>query len=182
MARVSAVEAAQRMASYMKDKTGKNRRVPPINMSIQQMIRENTVHVFNVGPWGYRESMGSFGFFFIPACEVGAPMEWKRVKPPAAAPGVFVPDMWEEGDRHVADPRTEYAAMRPLPGLMVEPLPTEIDQCTWNMQDEGAGTSPMRFWVSVSVIPRRIRMCAVAVLWLPARFRPRRRFGRLVPS
>jgi hypothetical protein len=137
MARVTADEAARRLSTYMSDKTGKNRRVPPINPSIQKMIRENTVHVFNVGPWGFRESMGSFGFYFIPANEVGAPMEWERQDLPPAAPGVYIPDHWLPGKKKVKDPRTEYAAMKPLPGLMTEPMPTEIDQCTWNMQDEG---------------------------------------------
>ncbi len=137
MAKVSAQEAASRLGEYLKDKTGKNRRVPPINPSIQKMIRENTVHVFNVGPWGFRESMGSFGYYFIPACAVGAPMEWERDEPIAAAPGVFVPDSWHPSEYTVTDPRTEYAAMKPLPGLMTEPMPTDIDQCTWNMQDEG---------------------------------------------
>lgn len=137
MAKITAREAESRIADYMKDKTGKNRRVPPINPSIQKMIRENTVHVFNVGPWGFRESMGSFGFYFIPACEVGAPMDWERTPRMEAAPGVFVPDNWTPSEYVVTDPRTEYAAMKPLPGLMTEPMPTDIDQCTWNMQDEG---------------------------------------------
>lgn len=138
MARISAAEAQSRMAQYMKDKTGKSRKIPPINSSIQQIMRENTVHVFNVGPWGYRENMGSFGFYFIPACEVGAPMEWESVPLPKGIPaGVYVPDHWEEGTKRVTDPKSEYAAMKPLPGLMAEPLPKEIDECTWNLQDEG---------------------------------------------
>ena len=137
MAKISAAEAATRMAQYLRDKTGKNRRIPPVNSSIQDLIRENTVHVFNVGPWGYRENMGSFGYYFIPACVEGAPMEWERLKAPVSAPGIYVPDHWEEGEYRVTDPHTEYAAMKPLPGLMLEPLPKEIDECTWNMQDEG---------------------------------------------
>ena len=87
MARISAAEAEIRKAQYLKDKTGKNRRVPPINESIQAIMRDKTVHVFNVGPWGYRENMGSFGYYFIPACEVGAPMEWELLKAPKVAPG-----------------------------------------------------------------------------------------------
>jgi hypothetical protein len=137
MARISATEAANRISQYLKDKTGKNRKIPPINNSIQEIMRENTVHVFNVGPWGYRENMGSFGYYFIPACEVGAPMEWERLKLPATAPGIYVPDHWEEGERRVTDPKIEYAAMKPLPGLMAEPLPKEVDECVWNLQDEG---------------------------------------------
>lgn len=137
MARITAAEAANRMSQYLRDKTGRQRKVPPINNSIQDIMRDNTVHVFNVGPWGYRENMGSFGYYFIPACEVGAPMEWERLKAPAVANGVYVPDHWEEGKRRVIDPKTEYAAMKPLPGLMAEPLPKEIDECTWNLQDEG---------------------------------------------
>ena len=137
MARISASEAANRISQYMKDKTGKNRKIPPINSSIQDIMRENTVHVFNVGPWGYRENMGSFGYYFIPACEVGAPMEWERLKAAPVAPGVYVPDHWEEGEKRVTEPKTEYAAMKPLPGLMAEPLPKEIDECVWNLQDEG---------------------------------------------
>ena len=137
MARISAAEAQNRIAQYLKDKTGKGRRIPPINQSIQDIMCENTVHVFNVGPWGYRENMGSFGYYFIPKCEVGAPMEWERLKAGPVAAGVYVPDHWEEGERRVTDPHAEYAAMKPLPGLMAEPLPKEIDECTWNLQDEG---------------------------------------------
>lgn len=137
MARITASEAANRIQQYLKDKTGKSRKVDGINMSIQGLIKENTVHVFNVGPWGYRENMGSFGYYFIPACEVGAPMEWERMKAPTAQGDAYVPDHWEEGEYRVTDPKTEYAAMKPLPGLMVEPLPTDIDKCTWNMKDEG---------------------------------------------
>jgi hypothetical protein len=137
MGKILAAEAERRIKEYMKDKTGGNRRIPPINPSIQKMILEETVHVFNVGPWSFRESMGSFGYFFIPACEVGAPMEWERSERIATLPGVFVPDTWHPTEYVVTDPYTEYAAMHPLPGLMTEPMPTDIDQCTWNMQDEG---------------------------------------------
>ena len=137
MAKITAREAEARLNDYMASNNGKQRRVPPINPSIQKMILENTVHVFNVGPWGFRESMGSFGYYFIPACEVGAPMEWERDARTPAAPGVFIPDGWHPTEYVVTDPRTEYAAMKPLPGLMTEPMPTDSDQCTWNMQDEG---------------------------------------------
>lgn len=116
---------------------GKQRLNPPVNASIQTMIRENTVHLFNVGPWGTRENMGSFGYKFIPPCVVGAPMEWKRKPRAAAAPGVFVPDMWEPGDRLVTNPRTEYAAFEPLPGLMVEYMPQDERKTELNMQDDG---------------------------------------------
>jgi hypothetical protein len=136
MARISAAEAQSRMSQYMRDKTGKNRRVPPVNEAIQDIARK-TVHVFNVGPWGYRENGGSFGYFFIPACEVGAAMEWERLKAPSAAPGVYVPDHWEEGDRRVTNPHTEYAAVKPLPGLMMEPMPNTQEDCVWGMQDTG---------------------------------------------
>jgi hypothetical protein len=136
MARISATEASNRLNEFMKSHTGKNRRVPPVNESIQDIARK-TVHVFNVGPWGFRENGGSFGYLFIPACEVGAPMEWERLKPPTAAPGVYVPDHWEEGERRVVDPRTEYAAAKPLPGLMMEPMPETQEDCKWNMQDTG---------------------------------------------
>jgi hypothetical protein len=107
-------------------RNGRQRRVPPVNQSIQDMIRENTVHVFNVGPWGYRENMGSFGYYFIPACEVGAPMEWERLKAPQISGDAYVPDHWEEGKRRVTDPHTEYAAMKPLPGLKRSKCPLGI--------------------------------------------------------
>lgn len=138
MAKITAREAEARIGEYLKDKTGKNRRVPPINPSIQKMIKSDTVHVFNVGPWGFRESMGNMGYYFIPACAVGAPMEWDRVPGVSLSPGVFVPDGWTPSAEYVVtDPRTEYAAMKPLPGLMTDPLPTDQDQITWNLDDDG---------------------------------------------
>lgn len=120
------------------EQNGRQRRIPSVNPQIQEMIKRDTVHVFNVGPWAYRENMGSFGFFFIPACEVGAPMEWEKLPTRTQSdPGRYVPDVWEEGERHVVDPKTEYAAMRPLPSLMVEPMPKDQDSCELNMQDSG---------------------------------------------
>lgn len=121
---------------YASKHTGRQRKVPPVNEAIQEIARK-TVHVFNVGPWGFRENGGSFGYQFIPACVVGAPMEWERLKAPKVAPGVYVPDHWEEGERHVIDPRTEYAACKPLPGMMMEPMPNTSEDCVWNMQDSG---------------------------------------------
>lgn len=137
MAKISAVEAEKRMGEYMKNKTGRHRTIPPVNGMIQTMIRENTVHCFSVGPWGSRVNMGSFGYYFIPPCVVGAPMEWVKLPLPKVAAGVYVPDVWEEGDARVTEPKKEYAAFRPLPGLMMEPLPTDMDVCSWNQQDEG---------------------------------------------
>jgi len=137
MARISAAEAEKRLGDYMKGRTGRHRSIPPVNNMIQNMIRENTVHCFNVGPWGDRKNMGSFGYYFIPPCVAGAPMEWVRLPLPKVNAGVYVPDIWEEGERRVVNPRTEYAAFRPLPGLMMEPMPTDQDVCTWNQQDEG---------------------------------------------
>jgi len=137
MARITAAEAEKRMGEYLKNKTGRHRSIPPVNSMIQTMIRENTVHCFNVGPWGERVNMGSFGYYFIPPCEVGAPMEWVKLPLPKVPAGVYVPDVWEEGEKRVTEPRKEYAAFRPLPGLMLEPIPTDMDVCSWNQQDEG---------------------------------------------
>lgn len=137
MAKISAAEAEKRMGDYMKNKTGRHRSIPPVNRLIQEMVRENTVHCFNVGPWGARENMGSFGYYFIPPCAVGAPMEWEKLPLPKVAAGTYVPDMYVEGEKRVTDPKKEYAAFRPLPGLMMEPLPTDMEACTWNQQDEG---------------------------------------------
>lgn len=136
MPRLSAQEAAGRLSEYMRDKTGRQRSVPSVNPKIQDIARE-PVYVFNVGPWGFRENGGSFGYFFVPACAVGAPMEWERLAAKPSQPGLYVPDHWEEGDKHVTDPKTEYAACRPLPGLMMEPMPKDQDSCEWNMQDSG---------------------------------------------
>lgn len=137
MAKVTAVEAERRLGEYMKDKGGRQRAIPPVNRMIQEMIKKEPVFCFNVGPWGTRVNMGSFGYYFIPANVVGAPMEWRKVPPAKSLPGVYVPDLWEEGDARVGDPRQEYAAFRPLPGLMLEPMPKDQDTCEWNMQDEG---------------------------------------------
>lgn len=136
MARTKIWPDGKAALDYVAKHTGRERRVPPVNESIQDIARK-TVHVFNVGPWGFRENGGSFGYKFIPACEVGAPMEWERLKATPAQPGVYVPDHWEEGERHVIDPRTEYAACVPLPGLMMEPMPNTQEDCIWNMQDTG---------------------------------------------
>ena len=136
MARTKIWPDGKAALEYAAKHSGRERRVPPVNESIQDIARR-TVHVFNVGPWSFRENGGSFGYQFIPACEVGAPMEWERLKARAAMPGVYVPDHWEEGDRRVVDPHTEYAAGRPLPGLMMEPMPNTQEDCVWNMQDTG---------------------------------------------
>ena len=137
MARTKIWPDGRRALEEVKE-NGKQRRVPSVNPAVQEMIRRDTVHVFNVGPWAYRENMGSFGFFFIPACEVGAPMEWEKLPTrPQSDSGKYVPDVWEEGRLHVTDPHKEYAAMRPLPGLMVEPMPKDQDSCELNMQDDG---------------------------------------------
>jgi hypothetical protein len=137
MARITAQEAERRLNKYMEDKGGKQRTIPPVNRMIQEMIRKEPVFCFNVGPWGDRINMGSFGYYFIPACVVGAPMEWNRLPAAAAASGVYVPDLWEEGQTRITEPKKQYAAFRPLPGLMLEPMPKDQDTCEWNMQDEG---------------------------------------------
>ena len=115
--------------------TGRQRRIEPLAPQIAEMIRTETVHVFNVGPWGFKENMGSLGIFFMPACEVGAPMEWERLKMPNT--GKYVPDHWEPGDLRVTDPKTQYAAMKPLPGIMAEPLPMQQDESMWSLKDSG---------------------------------------------
>jgi hypothetical protein len=127
--------------------SGRGRKTPPIDEEMQEIFRK-PVFVFNVGPWGFRENGGSFGYHFIPACTTeyykdedgnvyGAPMEWELVERPPAAPGVYVPDTWVEGKRRVTDPRTEYAACRPLPGRMAEPMPLDMQENIWNIQDSG---------------------------------------------
>lgn len=122
---------------HAKKHTGRERTIPPINEAIQDIAR-NPVFVFNVGPWGFRENGGSFGYQFIPACEVGSPMEWALLPATPSLPGVYVPDLWVEGDRVVKDPKTEYAACRPLPGIMMESMPNTEQDCIWNIQDSGA--------------------------------------------
>jgi hypothetical protein len=137
MAKITAAEAEKRMGEYLKGKTGRDRIIPPVNKLIQDTIREKSVFCFNVGPWGARVNMGSLGYYFIPACEVGAPMEWIKLPPVNAKPGVYIPDLWEEGDVRVTHPKKEYAAFRPIPGMILEPMPKDQDTCEWNMQDEG---------------------------------------------
>ena len=116
---------------------GRKRHIDPIAPAVQDVIKNNTVHIFNVGPWGFRENMGSAGIFFIPACEVGAPMEWERLSAPSSVDGQYIPDHWEEGSKRVTDPKTQYAAMRPLPGIMAEPLPVEQELAMWSLKDSG---------------------------------------------
>lgn len=136
MARTKIWPDGKAALEYASKHTGRERRVPPVNEAIQDIARR-TVHVFNVGPWGFRENAGSFGYQFIPACAIGSPMEWDRLPAPASALGVYIPDHWEEGKRRVTDPFTEYAACKPLPGMMMEPMPNTQEDCVWNMQDSG---------------------------------------------
>ncbi|HEX7766792.1 MAG TPA: hypothetical protein VF443_08765, partial [Nitrospira sp.] len=70
--RLSAQEA-QRMAGDFIRGMNKSRKIPTVPKSIQRIADEETVHVFNVGPWPHEVPMGSLGIFFIPACEKGQP-------------------------------------------------------------------------------------------------------------
>jgi hypothetical protein len=126
---MNAAEAAAGVAKLTG--VGRGRRMPATPESTARAIREETVHIFNVGPWEFRESMGSLGWYFIPACAVGAVMEWVRRDKPQYVNGVFMPDIFEPGKKRVKDPHTEYAAMKPLPGVTRELVPTEIDQMEW---------------------------------------------------
>lgn len=101
--------------------TSIKRTVPPVLPSIQAMSDEKTVHVFNVGPWPQVRFLGSLGRFFIPACTEGAPKVWERNEN-----GVFEASEFVDGD-----PKTQYAAMEPLPGIVREPLPTDEKQMHW---------------------------------------------------
>ena len=116
---------------------GRQRQIEPIAKPIQEMIKRDTVHVFNVGPFAYPKlNAGSLGLFAIPACQVGAPMSWERLAMPSRN-GQYVPDHWEETDERVTDPHSQYAAMRPLPGIPPEPLIMDEKTAMWSIKDTG---------------------------------------------
>lgn len=121
---ISAQEAQRRINQELGDKVGK-RRVPPVLPSVKRLMENETVHVFNVGPWPHPVFMGSLGRYFIPACEEGQPKEWERNEANQWVPSDFI-----------TDPRNEFAAMKPLPGIVQEPVPTDEKQNHWS-QDEG---------------------------------------------
>lgn len=84
-------DQAERSAQRMVRSMNQGRRIPKLPESLQRWAEENTIHIFNVGPWRHEIPLGSLGTFLIPKCEKGKP----------------------------------FAAMRALPGIVVEPIPTD---------------------------------------------------------
>lgn len=88
-------DQARRGAQAMIHEMNQMRTIPKLPASVQRIADENTVHIFNVGPWPHTRELGSIncmvGARFIPKCEKGQ----------------------------------EYAAAVPIPGIIAEPVPID---------------------------------------------------------
>ena len=68
---LTAAESRGAIADYVKSI---NVRHTPRRPKIYEKVsKENTVYIFNVGPWMHKRETGSTGTFFIPACPAGKP-------------------------------------------------------------------------------------------------------------
>src|SRR5690348_12262807 len=70
--RVTAAEAERSAQRFLRSKN-KARRLPEIPGMLKKIAEEQTVHIFNVGPWAHKRALGSLGEFLIPACPKGEP-------------------------------------------------------------------------------------------------------------
>jgi len=67
---ISAAEA-QRQAAHFQRQMNAQRRVPELPTQLKKLSKQQTVHVYNVGPWEHTRHLGTAGTFFIPKCEPG---------------------------------------------------------------------------------------------------------------
>lgn len=81
---VSAAEAA-RVVEGMMRRQRTQRRLPTLSKIEQDISEKTCVHIYNVGPWEFTRSLGSWGTFHIPKCE--DPKTYARMKTPI--PGIF---------------------------------------------------------------------------------------------
>ena len=72
----------------------KSRVIPETPPMLKDFSRENTVHIWNVGPWDHIRECGSAGTFRIPACPKG-----EACGGPLSIPGL-VEELIPADDRH----------------------------------------------------------------------------------
>lgn len=97
--RLTAADAERSAQRFLRSKN-QSRRLPELPPMLKKIAEEQTVHIFNVGPWAHRRALGSLGEFLIPACPKGE----------------------------------SYAAMAPVPGIVVEPIP--VDERHFELRQE----------------------------------------------
>lgn len=64
---VNASQATEQVQRWYKEEHGRKRSTPPPSKYIKQASDEHAVSIFNVGPWGHTQCMGSLGTYYIPA-------------------------------------------------------------------------------------------------------------------
>ncbi len=141
---IRAKEAAEMVAEVQR---GEKLAAPVTIPSIQRLILENTVYIFNVGPWAKIVFMGSLGRKFIPAVAVGSPTAWEQNEQGRWIPCEFI----EEG----ADLKQCYAAMEPQPGIVREPLKVdESKRMRWSDEEEGTYVADQILSVGIGHSPQ----------------------------
>ena len=62
---IPAQQASQIVSTYKRQMT--DRIIPPLSRHVERAMAAK-IHVFNVGPWGHKKHMGSYGEYTVPAC------------------------------------------------------------------------------------------------------------------
>ena len=141
---IRADEAAKAVAAAQR---GEKLTAPVTIPSIERLILENTVYIFNVGPWAKTVFMGSLGRKFIPGVAVGSPKAWEQDEKGRWVPSEFI----EDG----ADLKECYAAMEPQPGIVREPLKVdESKRMRWSDEEEGTYVADQILGVGIGHSPQ----------------------------
>jgi hypothetical protein len=141
---IRAKEAAELVAEAQR---GEKMAAPVTIPSIQRLILENTVYIFNVGPWPKTVFMGSLGRKFIPGVAVGSPTAWEQNEQGRWIACEFI----EEG----TDLKECYVAMEPQPGIVREPLKVdESKRMRWSDEEEGTYVADQILSVGIGHSPQ----------------------------
>jgi hypothetical protein len=76
-------ETARQMVSQYVRSQNHGRRIPEMPKMLESFSKENTVHIYSVGPWSHTRDLGSAGSFRVPACEAD-----KEYAGPLSIPGI----------------------------------------------------------------------------------------------
>lgn len=141
---IRADEAAKSVAAAVR---GDKMSAPVTIPSIARLILENTVYIFNVGPWTRKVYMGSLGIKFIPGVAVGSPTDWEQDNNGTWVASEFIQD----GD----DLKDSYAAMEPQPGIVREPLKVdESKRMRWSDEEEGTYVADQILGIGIGHSPQ----------------------------
>ncbi len=77
-------EQAERAVATEQRKMNNGRTLPKIPKAIQELSEATKVWIYNVGPFGFKQELGSAGTWFVPKCEPGD--SYAVMRP---VPGVF---------------------------------------------------------------------------------------------